>query len=281
MKTPIKTETKFPHFLEAFLTWCDTTQARFVGALFLALFNLFSTTKLATFILSAIWFLTVLGFKKVNMRRWLLLICSIVLAVLLTSIWPFIENEIKASNQKKAGEQTKERIQTLFIPIFQPTQQSFEMTSIDADKNKSELIVTLKNFGRTDILLDNTVWIGVFPFFGSYQGDQIKWIRSNDKQDIPSGMIGQFRIKHPVEPHMAIVVAIVGKEFPKGLLLDEFGILYTWDYWQYNGWTTWQDHKNSVTQTGKMEMVLDKFKRCAYNHSIDRNYTPCFENKVE
>ncbi|GEM_PF-3184225 len=156
-------------------------------------------------------------------------------------------------------------------------QQSVKTIAIDADKNRPELKAILKNVGLTDISSNVTVWIGVFPSFGSHQGGQIKWIKSENKHDIPSGRIGQFTVKHNIEPHMAVVAAIEGKEFPNGLLLDEAGILYTWNYWQYGGWTTWQDHKNFVTQTGKMEMALDEFKGCAHMHSIDRDYSACFK----
>lgn len=159
-----------------------------------------------------------------------------------------------------------------FIPMHTLT-----MTSIDADRKKSELTVILKNYGKMDISSDMAVWIGIFPYFGSYTSDHIQWIKSDSKQDIPAGMRGEFTIKRTIEPHMAVVVAIEGKEFPNGLLLDEAGILYTWDYWQYKGWLPWQPYKTSVTQTPKMEMTLDKFSRCAHKHSVDRNYLPCFK----
>lgn len=156
-------------------------------------------------------------------------------------------------------------------------QQSVKMITIDADRKKSELTVILRNYGSIDISTDATVWIGIFPYFGSYNSDHIQWIKSDSKQDIPVGMRGEFTIKHIIEPHMAVVVAIEGKEFPNGLLLDEAGILYTWDYWQYKGWLPWRPYKTSVTQTPKMEMALDKFNRCAHAHSIDRDYSSCFK----
>jgi hypothetical protein len=197
-----------------------------------------------------------------------ILILSFIVSILL---WWNKYNPTAPKPQETGG-----RILPILISVSQANQQPVRMTSIEADKNKSELTVTLENSGMSDISSNLTVWIGIFPFFGTYNGDHIKWIKSKDKYDIPSGRIGQFTIKNAIESNMAVVVAIEGKELANGLLLDEAGISYTWNYWEDRYWTTWKDHKNFVSQTMRMEKVLDKFKGCVHTHSIDRDYSSCF-----
>jgi len=92
-------QTKFPQELEAFFVLCETWQARAVGALLLVLFNLFATTKLAAFLLGAIWFLLVWGLKVVNTRPWKFFTYAVILAIVLTISWPIIKKEISDNAQ--------------------------------------------------------------------------------------------------------------------------------------------------------------------------------------
>ena len=69
------------------------------------------------------------------------------------------------------------------------------------------------------------------------------------------------------------------KELRKGIMLDEMHVAYTWNYWHVNEWTWWQNHRNNVTESLRMQDLLDKFNECIEEHSVNRDYETCLVNK--
>ena len=92
---------KLGQFFDSFFVICETWQARVAGALLLALFNLFSKSVLATFLLGSIWFLLVWALKHANVRTWKLLCIAMALAVVMSLFWPPIKKGVYYSDPKQ------------------------------------------------------------------------------------------------------------------------------------------------------------------------------------
>ena len=211
-------------FCDQLVTFFKSWPIGVAGGFFMAfLTKVLTESNITTLLLGLTVFFSVLGIFSNNIIGWKKWVAfGILIIVILTGIL------IWKTKYHKVAKEISPSMEVLIqssIP-FTPS-QTLTMTSIDADQKKSELTVILRNYGAIDISSDMTVWVGIFPYFGSYNGDHIQWIKADNKQDIPAGMRGKFIIKHVIEPHMAVVMAIEAKEFPNGILLDEAGILYT------------------------------------------------------
>jgi hypothetical protein len=213
-------------------------------------------------------------------RRILAILLFITILIILGIVsWP------RSEKQKEI----KPTILQLNLPplaiLPQAIKSDVELIEIDADREKSELIVTFRNNNAFDLSPDATAWLGVFHVHvythvvASPEKNWIEWIKSENKQSIKSGKTAPFVFRLPLKDSMHVVALVEDKELRKGIFLDEMGIKYTWNWWRPSETASWQNLRHRVAESHGMQLLLDELNDCLNEHSIKQNYNVCLESK--